>query len=45
MQVSAATRRSVAALLAAHPHATAATLLIGSNDILASMNMLVRDAK
>jgi hypothetical protein len=44
MQVSAATRRDVAALLAAHPHTTAATLLIGSNDVLASMNALVRDA-
>ena len=38
MQVSAAAARGIGELLAAHPRAAAATLLIGSNDVLASLN-------
>ena len=42
MQVSAAAARGFGELLAAHPRAAAATLLIGSNDVLASLNSRAR---
>ncbi len=40
-QVSAACCAGIKDLLAAHPRAAAATLLIGSNDVLASLNSQV----
>ena len=44
MQVSAACCAGLRDLLAAHPRAAAATLLVGSNDVLASLNSQVPPA-
>lgn len=44
MQVSAACCAGIRDLLAAHPRAAAATLLVGSNDVLASLNSQVPPA-